>query len=88
MGRNKKGTLTEPKEVSSINFDKSVLRALDKRSKLTGVSVSKIVNMLCRRHVMTDEAFYLEMQRYHLEKAQGYQFMKEQIEIKKQTGDF
>lgn len=73
------------KAIKTINFDFLVLKALEKRAQNTGSSVSNIVNDLCRRHVVGDEAFYIEMQKNHLEKAMGYQFLKEQIQIKKEA---
>lgn len=72
------------KEVKTINFDKIVLACIKRRAKQAGTTESNLINHLAKKHLMTDESFYLEMQKYHLEKAQGYQFMKEQVEIKKE----
>lgn len=82
MGRKKKGVYSEPKKVVSINFDESVLNALEKRVKLSNQNISAIVNMVCRRHIMTDELYYLEMEKYHREKAEGFRFKRDQINIK------
>lgn len=70
------------KVLKTINFDAEVLKALEKRSANTGVSASNIVNNIIRRNILGDEAFYTEMQKYHFEKAMGYQFMKDQVKIK------
>ena len=68
------------KAAKTINFDKIVLIRLEMLAKKSGSNVSNIINMLCRRHVMTDPAFYSEMSREHYLKMQEYQWLKQQAQ--------
>lgn len=74
------------KDTRTINFDSVVLQKLDERAKLTGSSVSNIVNFIVRQHIMNDAEYYRELAKYHLCKFNEYNYMKEtsmiQIEMK------
>jgi len=46
------------KAAKTINFDKIVLEKLEKRARKEGTSVSAMVNMTCRRHLINDLPYY------------------------------
>jgi len=61
----------------TINFEKIVLEKLEERSKKANTSVSKLVNLMCRRIALSDEAYHQEMMRYHWKEFQEHKYMKE-----------
>jgi len=67
----------------TINFEKIVLIRLEERSRKSKVPVSKIVNLLCRRIILSDNEYMKEMMKYHWIKFQEYKYLKENAEITK-----
>ena len=61
----------------TINFEKITLIKLEERAKQAGVSVSKLVNLLCRRIVLNDQAYMQHMMKYHWLKFQEFKFLRE-----------
>lgn len=49
----------------TITFDRNVLNALEIRSKKNNTTVSKLVNSLCRRTVLSDSRYYDDLAKYH-----------------------
>ena len=66
------------KACKSISFTKIVLQKLEDRAKKERTSVSCLVDMICRRAVMTDPEFFSEMAKHHLLEFQRYKYMKEE----------
>ena len=69
------------KATKTINFDKIVLMKLEERAKKSNSTVSNIVNMLCRKIILTDQAYYKEMAKYYYIKFQEMHYMQEQAQI-------
>jgi len=74
------------KAAKTISFTKIVLIKLEQRAKTENRSVSDLVDMICRRVVMTDPDFFREMAKHHLLEFNRYQYMKQEaleiLEIK------
>lgn len=56
----------------TVTFDWLVLEALEMRSRDEKIPVSRLVNEIVKRAVMTNEGFYREMARWH--NAQMYHY--------------
>lgn len=66
----------------TINFEKIVLVKLEERAKKADTSVSKLVNLMCRRVALNDQAWVSEMMKYHAMKFQEYKYIKEMSDAK------
>lgn len=83
MGRKKRENKTKTifeKETKTINFDVPVLNALEERSRKTGVSVSDLVNRLCRHHYLTDVEFFKELEKQTLQDLARIQYDRKMAE--------
>jgi hypothetical protein len=69
------------KVLKTINFDKYVLDALERRAKDSHTTVSNLVNSVVRSIVLTDKDFYALMAKHHYLQFQNFQYMCSQIEL-------
>ena len=67
------------KAVKTINFDKSVLEALEDKARKENTTVSKIVNSLCKSIILTDKSYYALLAKQHYIEFQKYKYMKDNI---------
>lgn len=67
------------KAQKTINFDKIVLDALEKRAQKENTTVSNLVNLMCRRAALSEKEFYREMSRYYYMKFQEALYLKDQL---------
>lgn len=58
----------------TINFEKIVLQNLERRAKNAGTSVSKLVNLMCRRIALSDKAYLQLMAKHHAMKLHEYRY--------------
>ena len=72
------------KAVKTINFDIIVLRKLEERANQEQTTVSKIVNLLCRKVILSDVKYYETLAKHHYLKFQEAKFLKEQAEAIKE----
>lgn len=70
------------KAQKTINFDKLVLREIERRAQEEGTTASNLVNQVCRRIFMSDKAFYSEMAKEYYVKFQEMMYMKDVSEVK------
>ena len=71
------------KAAKTINFDKIVLEKLEEKARRDNSTVTNLVNTICKQIILKDENYYREMAKLHYLKFQEFNYMKEQIEIKK-----
>lgn len=63
------------KKVQAINFDIIVLDKLEAQSKAGHISMSELVNKICKGLLVTDEVFYKEMAKDAAMRLAEYQFL-------------
>jgi hypothetical protein len=69
----------DEKAIKTINFEVPVLRALEIKSRENHTTVSKLVNLACRRMVM-DEALFLDsMALFHEQERAKFEFLKQNL---------
>ena len=69
-------------KIKSVSFDPYILKVVNERAKKTGISFSKLINDLCRRHFVGDYNFFLEMEKQCRVNAEEYRLMRERVEDK------
>jgi len=72
--------MVNSKAAKCIYFDKIVLLRLEKIALQQSTSVSNLVNMLVRRHLMTDISYYKLMAKEYWLKFQELRYVVEQLE--------
>lgn len=83
MGRKAKGIIPDERIGKTINFEKPVLKAIEERARISGSSVSTLVNGVCRSLILSDEEYYRYMAKEHLKAFHEANYMKEQMETAK-----
>ena len=73
------------KAAKTISFDKIVLTRLEKLAKEQTTTTSNIVNMLCRRHILTDNGFYRTMAKEHYLEFQKFKYMADECTVMVET---
>ena len=75
------------KAAKTISFDFEVLRRIEDLSKQERTTSSKLVNAVCRQHLLSQFDYHRAMAKYYYMKFQEHNYMKEQFEkdiVKKQ----
>jgi len=58
----------------TVNFEKRVLEAIEKRSKEVNLSESALVNLICKQVALTDKLFSIEMAEYHFAESKIWEY--------------
>ena len=77
----KKKDDVEGKAAKTINFEKIVLKFLEKRAKKAGTKVSTYVNRLARQVVLNDVSYWKEQKKHYWMKFQEAKYQEEQAQI-------